>query len=114
MTDLWPDPGTAVRVTEDHLTRLVGQERELTIPQGTEGVALSHVREWYHVSVQFVIDGPPFEAWVTPDVLELVEERPTVPAPDHECSEHAVPYTSDGPLGHGWECGICGAFLQAG
>jgi hypothetical protein len=35
-------------------------------------------------------------------------------APSHVCSEHPVPYVSDGPLGHGWECGICGAFLQAG
>lgn len=25
-----------------------------------------------------------------------------------------VPYTSDGPLGHGWECDMCGGFLQAG
>lgn len=35
--------------------------------------------------------------------------------PDPECVEHEpVPYQSDGPLGHGWECGRCGAFLQAG
>lgn len=33
---------------------------------------------------------------------------------DHNCDENAVPYESDGPLGHGWECGVCGAFLQAG
>jgi hypothetical protein len=32
----------------------------------------------------------------------------------HDCDENAVPYISDGPLGHGWECGICGTFLQAG
>lgn len=32
----------------------------------------------------------------------------------HDCDENAVPYASDGALGHGWECGICGAFLQAG
>lgn len=25
-----------------------------------------------------------------------------------------VPYESDGALGHGWECGKCGGFLQAG
>lgn len=34
--------------------------------------------------------------------------------PAHDCHENAVPYESDGPLGHGWECGVCGAFLQAG
>lgn len=34
--------------------------------------------------------------------------------PDHDCWSNAVPYVSDGALGHGWECGICGAFLQAG
>lgn len=32
----------------------------------------------------------------------------------HDCMDHAVPYESDGPLGHGFECGRCGAFLQAG
>lgn len=32
----------------------------------------------------------------------------------HDCDDHATPYTSDGPLGHGWECEICGKFLQAG
>lgn len=32
----------------------------------------------------------------------------------HDCWDNAVEYVSDGPLGHGWECGLCGAFLQAG
>lgn len=32
----------------------------------------------------------------------------------HVCSEHPVPYESDGALGHGFECGVCGNFLQAG
>lgn len=32
----------------------------------------------------------------------------------HDCDENAVPYLSDGALGHGWECGVCGKFLQAG
>ncbi|MCA1571164.1 MAG: hypothetical protein LC798_12775 [Chloroflexi bacterium] len=35
------------------------------------------------------------------------------PAP-HDCDEQAVPYESEGALGHGFECGACGAFLQAG
>ena len=35
-------------------------------------------------------------------------------AQEHDCMEYAVPYTSDGALGHGFECGRCGAFLQAG
>lgn len=56
-------------------------------------------------------------------VLDLqtgkVSEQPIVvdpeAGPDHDCDENAVPYTnSGGPLGHGWECGVCGAFLQAG
>ena len=34
--------------------------------------------------------------------------------PIHNCMDNAVPYTSDGALGHGWECGKCGRFLQAG
>ncbi len=32
----------------------------------------------------------------------------------HDCMANAVPYVSDGALGHGFECGICGNFLQAG
>jgi hypothetical protein len=33
----------------------------------------------------------------------------------HNCWDNAVPYTgSGGPLNHGWECGYCGEFLQAG
>ena len=32
----------------------------------------------------------------------------------HDCDDHARPCTTDGPLGHGWECGKCGNFLQAG
>lgn len=34
--------------------------------------------------------------------------------PPHDCDENAVTYKSDGALGHGWECGLCGRFLQAG
>ena len=34
--------------------------------------------------------------------------------PEHDCWEYPVPYVSDGPLGHGWECGKCGALLQVG
>lgn len=33
---------------------------------------------------------------------------------DHNCDEHAVPYESDGPIGHGFECGVCGHLLQVG
>ena len=33
---------------------------------------------------------------------------------EHDCSDWAGPVTTDGPLGHGWACGKCGAFLQAG
>jgi hypothetical protein len=36
------------------------------------------------------------------------------PLAPHDCHEHAYPHPTDGPLGHGWSCGICGAFLQAG
>lgn len=32
----------------------------------------------------------------------------------HSCDAEAVQYVSEGALGHGWECGVCGAFLQAG
>jgi hypothetical protein len=32
----------------------------------------------------------------------------------HNCDDHARPCKTNGPLGHGWECGECGAFLQAG
>lgn len=33
---------------------------------------------------------------------------------NHDCEDEAVEYESDGALGHGWECGVCGRFLQAG
>jgi hypothetical protein len=42
-----------------------------------------------------------------------LRERGITPRP-HDCIDHPVPYVSDGRLGHGWECGVCGAFLQAG
>lgn len=42
------------------------------------------------------------------------EEARSEQIPAHDCMENAVPYVSDGPLGHGWECGVCGEFLQAG
>lgn len=37
-----------------------------------------------------------------------------IEVPEHDCWDHPVPYVSDGPLGHGFECGLCGGFLQAG
>lgn len=38
-----------------------------------------------------------------------------VPAtPSHECLDNAVEYVSDGPLGHEWECSVCGNLLQVG
>lgn len=53
---------------------------------------------------------PPVEAGAT---AAAVAQSDT-PIPDHDCWENAVPYSSDGPIGHGWECGVCGEFLQAG
>jgi hypothetical protein len=53
---------------------------------------------------------PPVEVGVT---AAAVAESST-PIPDHDCMQHAVPYISDGPLGHGWKCGVFGEFLQAG
>ena len=49
-------------------------------------------------------------AGATADAIAESEVEP----PAHDCWENPVPYESDGPLGHGWECGVCGAFLQAG
>ena len=47
--------------------------------------------------------------------LEAAIKAGTVPTPAaHDCEAESVPYASDGALGHGWECGICGTFLQAG
>lgn len=36
-----------------------------------------------------------------------------VPEP-HNCFDNAVEVKTEGPLGHGWECGICHALLQVG
>lgn len=46
-------------------------------------------------------------------LAEEIEEK-GLPVPEHDCMDWAVPYESDGVLGHGWECGVCGGFLQAG
>jgi hypothetical protein len=46
--------------------------------------------------------------------LKMAEHVEVEKNAKHDCIKNAVPYVSDGPLGHGWDCGICGAFLQAG
>ncbi len=45
---------------------------------------------------------------------EMLPEISAPRHPGHDCNNHPVPYRSDGALGHGFECGICGRFLQAG
>jgi len=64
------------------------------------------------ISTRVVPDSgmPPVRAGATADAIAESEVEPPV----HDCWENPVPYESDGPLGHGWECGVCGAFLQAG
>ena len=32
----------------------------------------------------------------------------------HKCDDFATYVETDGALGHGWDCGLCGRFLQAG
>uniref|UniRef100_A0A6M3KBH1 Uncharacterized protein n=1 Tax=viral metagenome TaxID=1070528 RepID=A0A6M3KBH1_9ZZZZ len=32
----------------------------------------------------------------------------------HDCWENAIAYEEDGPLGHGFECSVCGQLLQVG
>lgn len=47
--------------------------------------------------------------------VERGEAEPVVNVPpSHDCMDHAYPHDTDGPLGHGWSCGVCGEFLQAG
>lgn len=53
---------------------------------------------------------PPVRAGVTATEIAVSGVEP----PAHDCMENAVQYESDGVLGHGWECGVCGDFLQAG
>lgn len=55
-------------------------------------------------------DHPPVRA----GEVEATNAARGIEPPAHDCDDHAVPYVSDGALGHGWECGVCGAFLQAG
>jgi hypothetical protein len=66
---------------------------------------------WEVVDPQAEAD--PFPAVEAGATAAAVAESDT-PVPDHDGWENAVPYVSDGPLGHGWECGVCGEFLQAG
>jgi transcription initiation factor IIE alpha subunit len=54
----------------------------------------------------------PVIGWVE-DLLTTDEDRERENT-THDCYDNAVPYESDGALGHGFECGICGEFLQAG
>jgi hypothetical protein len=56
-------------------------------------------------------DLPPVRAGAT---SEAVAESGIEPPHPHDCWDHPVPYESDGALGHGWECGICGELLQVG
>ena len=47
--------------------------------------------------------------------FELGQANPEEPAgSEHDCWDNAVPYRGGGALGHGWQCGRCGDFLQAG
>jgi hypothetical protein len=48
------------------------------------------------------------------DGPQLADRQMTTGEVLHRCDEFAVTYASDGPIGHGWECGLCGRFLQAG
>lgn len=60
-----------------------------------------------------VIPATPFPPVTVGATAAAIEESGVEP-PEHDCMDHAVPYVSDGALGHGWECGVCGDFLQAG
>lgn len=62
------------------------------------------------IEVRLLPDVPPVQSGQRQ--AELEKSGGEVPA--HDCWDNAVPYVSDGALGHGAECGICGAFLQAG
>jgi hypothetical protein len=56
----------------------------------------------------------PAEIRRTVERVIATEESTGTASAIHNCMEYAVPYQSDGALGHGWECGKCGKFLQAG
>lgn len=47
-------------------------------------------------------------------MMQRMGVEDTAPDPEHDCMQHATPYDSAGPLGHGWECGVCGSVLQVG
>ena len=71
------------------------------------GDADAHKRE---ITIR-VVGGDP----VPSGELEAAIEAGTVPTPAaHDCEAEPVPYVSDGALGHGFECGMCGKFIQAG
>jgi len=48
------------------------------------------------------------------NITEVIRRALARYVEEHDCWEHSVEYESDGPLGHGWECGLCGALLQVG
>lgn len=72
---------------------------------------MSDEREWGRLTPQDVLaHATPVRVGAKAAALEASGET----VPDHDCEANAVPYVSDGALGHGWECAVCGAFLQAG
>lgn len=46
--------------------------------------------------------------------LDQVRANVKQPVPDHTCDVEAVPVRTDGALGHGFACQVCGRYLQAG
>lgn len=72
------------------------------------GVTLDGCALQGSVLVPCAVTGEPFDA-LQEQAIDAAHAEPA-----HDCWDHPVPYVSDGPLGHGWECGVCGNFLQAG
>lgn len=48
------------------------------------------------------------------DGPQLAADQLTVGEVLHKCDEFSTYIEWDGPLGHGWECGLCGRLLQVG
>lgn len=90
-------------------------EREIEILLGhayTERPASEYrdLKERLGLRIQVVPEQPPVRSG---ELEQALEARGETPEP-HTCEAYPVPYIYDGALGHGFECGKCGAFLPPG
>lgn len=94
------------RESPDGLRRALGRNVKGESPRG---------RGYYEAVEVWTLKEKRDGRWVVVDThCSREKAEGFVQSSSHNCWEEAVQVKTDGPIGHGWECGKCGAFLQAG